>query len=315
MAKLSFQYVRGPQGQETLVDFLTRRFRYHDALEWSALVQEGHVTVNGNAAPPHLPLKSGHRILYQPPPKPEPEVDPRFSVLFEDEHLVALEKSGNLPTSPSGKYWEHCLVHIAQRELRVPRLFAVHRLDRETSGVNLLAKTAEAAGRLGDAFSQGRVQKAYTAVLQGRLAARVAHVCAPLGDDPTGEIHIRQTARRDGRAAATRFTLLARLPGASLVRVEPLTGRTHQIRVHAREIGHPVWGDKLYGRSDAEFLAWVGQPRRRDAPRQLLHASLLCLSHPLTGEPLTLRSGPKVLLEQFYDELSRTPENSVPTRK
>lgn len=315
MAKLSFQYVRGPQGVETLVDFLTRRFRYHDAPEWSELVLKGHVTVDGFSATPQLALKSGHRILYIPPPKPEPEVDARFSVLFEDEHIVALDKSGNLPTSPSGKYWEHCLVHIAQRELGVRRLYAVHRLDRETSGVNLLAKTAEAAGRLGDAFQRGQLEKAYTAVLRGRLASRETYLSAPLGPDPTGEVRIRQTARRDGRGAATRFRLLARLPGASLVRVEPVTGRTHQIRVHANLLGHPVWGDKLYGRSDEEFLAWVGKPRRNSEPRQLLHASQLRLRHPITDAELDLRSSPKVLLERFYEELTPSAEGGNPTRK
>lgn len=315
MAKLSFQYVRGPQGAETLVDFLARRFRYHDAAEWTTLVRDGHVTVDGTVTSPQHALRSGHRILYHPPPKPEPEVDARFAVLFEDEYLIALEKSGNLPTSPSGKYWENCLVHVAQKELRLPRLYAVHRLDRETSGVNLLAKTAEAAGKLGDTFSQGRVDKEYVAVLRGSLATRSVYVSAPLGDDPAGEIRIRQTARRDGRAAVTRFTLLAHLPGASLVRIEPATGRTHQIRVHALLIGHPVWGDKLYGRSDAEFLASVKAPRQKDESRHLLHATRLRFNHPVTAQPIELRSSPKVLLERFYEELGDAGDGSAPIRK
>jgi RluA family pseudouridine synthase len=304
MPKLSFQYVTGPQGRETLVQFLARRFRYHSAEEWAMLVQAGNVTVNGKRVPPQHALRTGHRIVYERPSLPEPEVDPRFTVLYEDVHLLAVDKSGNLPTSPSGKYWEHCLVHIAQRALGLERLYAVHRLDRETSGVNLLAKTPEAARALGDDFHAGRVEKAYTAVLEGELGVRAAYVSVPLMNDPAGTIRIKQVPGRAGREARTRFTLLARLPRGSLVRAEPLTGRTHQIRAHAYLLGHPVWGDKLYGRTDAEFLAWVGRPRSREEPRQLLHASRLTLRHPATGLTLTLRSPARCLVEALYRELS-----------
>jgi RluA family pseudouridine synthase len=305
MPKLSFQYAPVPQGRETLVEFLTRRFRYHDAEEWSQLVQAGHVMVNGQRVPPQYPLRGGHQIVYERLPLPEPSVDARFAILYEDEQLLALEKSSNLPTSPSGKYWEHCLVHIAQRELGLRRLYAVHRLDRETSGINLLAKTPETARVLGRDFQQGRVRKAYTAVLRGHLGVREAYVSVPLMDDPHGEIRIRQVASSLGREARTRFALLARLPHSSLVRAEPLTGRTHQIRAHAFLMGHPVWGDKLYGRSAAEFLAWVARPRQGDEPRQLLHASQLTFRHPVTGAEQTLRSPAQALLTSLYRELER----------
>lgn len=307
MPKLSFQYVTGPHGRETLVDFLARRFRYHDAAEWDELVREGRVSVNGMPARPQHILKTSERVAYERPRSPEPEVDERLTVLFEDDHLIAVDKSGNLPTSPSGKYWDHCLIHLLQRTRGLQRLYAVHRLDRETSGVNVLAKNHHAARALGDDFARGQVAKSYVAVLRGGLEARSAYVSAPLAGDQSGEVRIRQVASLEGRETRTRFTLLARLPRASLVRVEPLTGRTHQIRAHAQVLGHPVWGDKLYGRSDAEFLAWVHLPRNNAEPRQLLHASSLTFRHPVTGSPLTIRSSARQLLDRFYEDLaSRT---------
>lgn len=307
MPKLSFQYVEGPHGRETLVQFLSRRFRYHTAEEWTQRVRSGHVTVNGERVAPDFRLRTRHRIVYERPPTREPAVDPRYSVVYEDEELLAVSKSGNMPTSPSGKYWDHCLVHHLQRQRGLPRLHAVHRLDRETSGVNLLAKTRRAARVLGEAFGQGDVEKEYVAVLQGLLPVLEAYVSAPLQEDARSRIRIKQAVHPDGREARTRFTLLAWIAGASLVRVKTLTGRTHQIRAHAHHLGHPVVGDKLYGRPEAEFLEWVGRERSSHDPRHLLHASTLVVRHPATGEPLRLHAPADALVAELLQSPAARP--------
>lgn len=309
MPKLSFQYVRHGR-PETLVEFLCRRFRYHTGAEWERLVREGAVTVGERRVLPTLRLQNGHRIRYEPPPAPEPEIDPTYRVLYEDAELLAVEKSGNIPTSPSGKYWEHCLVRVLQRGQGLPALHAVHRLDRETSGVNLFAKSREAAARLGEDFHQGRVRKAYAAILRGRLRAARVYASAPLGPEPGGTIRIKQAVVQSGRPACTEFILRAVLPGASLVAVLPRTGRTHQIRAHAAYLGHPVWGDKLYGAAEADFLAWVQTSARSGRERHLLHATELAFQHPVSGREVVVRSPEAVLMALFLDRQASPPHTS-----
>ncbi|HEX9841810.1 MAG TPA: RluA family pseudouridine synthase [bacterium] len=306
MPKLSFQYVR-QVNPETLLEFLVRRFRYHDALEWEERIRGGHVTVNGRAAKPGHLLETRERIVYERPPGPEPPVDARYTVLYEDEHVLAVSKSGNIPTSPSGKYWANCLVHVLQRERKLAGLHAVHRLDRETSGINLFAKHREAARTLGLDFQQGRVHKAYAAIVAGAFPPDETYVSAPTRDARSGAVRIRQEVHPDGRATRTRFRLRALLQApdggsASLIRAEPVTGKTHQIRVHAALLGHPVWGDKLYGRPEAEFLNWVQHGERTGAQRHLLHASELAFSHPGTGQRIELHDPERELMTLFLAE-------------
>lgn len=295
--KLAFRYVQH-DAPETLLAFLTRRFRYHKEAEWKTLIVDGHVTIDGRSAVPMEKLQSKQLVVYVPPPIPEPEVDARYEILFEDKDVLAVNKSGNIPTSPSGKYWHNCLRHVLLRDLRLPSLHAVHRLDRETSGVNLFAKTPDAVRRLGEAFKLGKVEKRYSAVLRGQLKVPRTTLSAPLMDEG-GEIHIKQMVHPDGRAARTHYRVLALLPGATWVDVQPETGRTHQIRAHAAYLGYPVWGDWLYGSSEEEFIRWVRNPRRHTLGRHLLHARELVVEHPITGVTLRLVAPAEPMLQAF----------------
>jgi RluA family pseudouridine synthase len=296
--KLSFQYVRHQRRPETLIAFLLRRFHYHSEAQWIERIRSGTVTVDGRAIEPSHVLHTQEHIVYLPPVAPEPPVDARFEVLYEDADLLAVCKSGNIPTSPSGKYWHNCLRHVLQRELGLAELHSVHRLDRETSGVNLFAKNRRAAGVLGAAFAAGLVEKRYMAILKGRFPARELLVNAPL-QHAGSEVSIKQAVHPAGRASQTRFRLRALLPGASLVEVVPATGRTHQIRAHAAFVGHPVWGDRLYGVPEAEFIAWLHRPDRDWTSRQLLHAVELAFPHPTGGARTVVKSSAKVLVEAF----------------
>jgi 23S rRNA pseudouridine1911/1915/1917 synthase len=299
--KLSFQYVRH-EHPETLLAFLVRRFQYHAPDEWTARIRSGAVTVNGRQVAPQHVLLTRERIVYVPPPLPEPPVDAEFAVLYEDASLLAVSKSGNIPTSPSGKYWHNCLRHVLQRQLGLPELHAVHRLDRETSGVNLFAKTRQAAAALGRAFAAGTVEKRYAAILRGALPCREILVNAPL-QDAGGEVHIKQAVHPQGRPSLTRFLLRARLPGASLVDVLPETGRTHQIRAHAAFLGLPVWGDRLYGVPTAEFLAWVQDPNRDWSSRHLLHAKSLVFLHPDKGNTVVVKCSEGGLVKEWLERV------------
>ena len=301
MPKLSFQYVR-QHLTETLLEFLVRRFKYHGLIEWEERILSGNVLVNGKNLRPETLLRTGHKIVYEPPLVPEPEVDTGYAVLFEDDVLLAVDKSGNIPTSPSGKYWRNCLVHHLKEERGLEELHAVHRLDRETSGINLFTKSKDTARSLGRDFMEGRVGKIYSAVLRGRLPGSEVLLNAPIARDEASSIHIRQKVRRDGRPAQTRYTLVSQLSGAALVRIATYTGRTHQIRVHAEYFGCPVWGDKLYGREEEDFIQWVANGERNSTSRHLLHAAELTFSHPQTGRRIQIQSPPKVILELYSRE-------------
>ena len=295
--KLSFQYVRHQQ-PESLLSFLVRRFRYHSQAEWAERIGSGAVTLNGRLVDAACVLHTRDRIAYVPPLVPEPPVDPRFTILYEDALILAVSKSGNIPTSPSGKYWQNCLRHVLQRELNLPALYAVHRLDRETSGVNLFAKTRDAAASLGDAFSAGRVEKRYAAILRGQLPAAECLIQAPLRD-AGAQIHIKQAVHPAGRPSRTLFRLRAVLQCACLVDAEPLTGRTHQIRAHAAFIGLPVWGDRLYGVPESAFLDWIQDPHRDLSKRHLLHAKELRFVHPGDGRVMCVRSDERAMVAEW----------------
>ena len=295
-----FKYVRH-QVPETLIDFLCRRFPYQDRAGWLGAIESGAITVDGAQVAPELALETGHVVGYERPRESEPEVDRRFKVLYEDEALLAVEKSGNLPIAESGRYYRNVLIHVLQEELGLEGLHQVHRLDRETSGVVVVAKGPQVATKLGEQFFAGRPKKRYTAVLTGELIeeALVDRPIRKVKAKGPGTVRIRQTVDPDGKPARTRFIPLKAAGGLTLAEVELFTGRTHQIRVHAEYLGFPVLGDKLYGASDEQFLRWFkGEEEPVFGPfgkidRQLLHASRLELEHPVSGEWLVFTSDPK----------------------
>ena len=172
----------------------------------------------------------------------------------------------------------------------------VHRLDRETSGIMVVGKTDSAHRILVKQFEEGSVEKEYRAVVRGAVAEDIFEVGGAIGPDGGSAVSIRKKVVPEGtpgsRTAFTRFEVIERYAGATLLRCLPATGRTNQIRVHLAHAGYPLAGDKLYGRSDDQFLEFVRRARQglfnplpwMEAPRHLLHAGRLSFSHPVTGE-------------------------------
>lgn len=285
----------------TLLRFLTHRFRYHPEGLWRERVEEGVVRVNGAAAGPEDPVRKDDRIDYVIL-HAEPDVDFAYDVLHEDEHLLAVAKSGNLPVHAGGKFIRNTLIAVL-RERWGDELRLAHRLDRETSGVVLLARSREAARALEREFHERRVAKRYVAVLRGAVPAEW-RVDAPIARrEPAEPPYFRVVDAAHGKPSVTRFRRMAVAARpewsggpVSLVEVVPESGRTNQIRVHAAETGHPVLGDKIYGippelarrfvdgGEDGEILAAAG------AARHLLHCAELALAHPAGGEPWSCRA-------------------------
>jgi 23S rRNA pseudouridine1911/1915/1917 synthase len=200
----------------------------------------------------------------------------RSWILHEDERLLVIDKPGDVVCHPSKAGPWSSLVGAARGHTGLATMHLVFRLDRETSGVVVLAKDPATAGRLQKAMQKRQVRKTYLAVLTGDLE-QPATVDQPLGDDPDSPVSIKAAVRPDGRAAVTHFLPLARAGGFTLARVALDTGRKHQIRAHAQWLGHAVVGDKLYGPDPRLYLDFVragwtpALAERLLLPRQALH--------------------------------------------
>jgi len=211
-----------------------------------------------------------------------PRSDHGCCVLYADPWLLALLKPSGLLSQPGlGPELADSLIGRAQE--RWPEARLVHRLDRDTSGLILLARDATTHRALSAAFAERRVRKTYLAVVQGLPADRGGVINQPLARIATrppryGVVPLGQ----GGKPALTRWRVLRRFEGSSLLLLQPRTGRSHQLRVHLADLGHPVLGDPIYG--DPLY----GEPAA--APRLQLHAAGLQLLHPATGKPLQLRS-------------------------
>ena len=242
----------------------------------------------------------GHRVRLQREPRPKPSTrlragdrvivgfpalheDPErlagilIPVLHEDGSLLAVDKPAGLVVHPTtGDYRASVVIHLRERHPAGRALTLAHRLDRDTSGVLLLAKSSGAARALHQGFLAATVQKRYLALVSPPMREPEGLLDGPLGPDVGEARRCRRRVVPGGAPARTRFRVLRQFPDCSLVALRPLTGRQHQIRVHLQAIGSPVVGDSLYG----------GIP----APRHLLHAAELHLSHPESGRPLRICS-------------------------
>lgn len=184
-----------------------------------------------------------------------PEEVPRW-IVHEDERLLVVDKPGDVVCHPSKAGPWSSLVSAAREYTGLPTMHLVFRLDRETSGIVVLAKDAKMASRLQKAMQERKVGKVYFAILTGELAAPVT-VDQPLGDDVSSPVFMKSMVRPDGQASVTHFTPLATGGGFTLARVVTDTGRKHQIRAHAQWLGHTMVGDKIYGPDARCFLEFI----------------------------------------------------------
>jgi 23S rRNA pseudouridine1911/1915/1917 synthase len=288
-----------------LLAWLTRRFRYLDEHGWLEQIAAGRVDRNGAPATAADVLAAGDVVRFAPARADVPSAP--VPVLLADADLVVVDKPPRLVVHAAGAFPQHTFLDALARE-HPPRdagarLEPVHRLDRDTSGVLVLARHREAARALQRQFEARAVDKQYVAVVEGRVAVDTLRIDAPIGRAPDSAVAVRRAvvaaSARDARVAVTDVTVLARLDAHTVVRLTPHTGRTHQLRVHLAHAGHPIAGDKLYGCSDEQYADWVrhlksgGDARTRDGKpvqRQLLHAARLRCRHPSSGAELELEA-------------------------
>ena len=206
---------------------------------------------------------------------------PPFTIAYQDEHLLVVDKAPGVVVHPAKGHREGTLAQMLAPLAaggEAERTGIVHRLDRDTSGLLLVARSEQAHRLLQRALAHRRIEREYLALVEGRPPARSGTIDAPIGRDP----RVRTRTAVGGvkpREAQTHFILERALPGTSLLRLRLETGRTHQIRVHLQAIGHPVCGDPEYGRSGLLGLK-----------RQFLHSARLAFEHPITGAPVEVIS-------------------------
>lgn len=267
-------------------------------------IDERHVTVDGAAVKAGVKLRGGEEIHIRIPPAAHDEtVQPEpipLDILYADEDIAVIDKPAGLIVHPGVGNEQGTLVNallehfpeIAQMPVAPKRRGIIHRLDKDTSGVLLIARTAAAMHRLMEQFQARTVEKIYLTLVERPPKTPTGRIDAPIDRDP--ENRKRMKAQRGGRSAVTEFETLTRYrEGQALVRVRLLTGRTHQIRVHMAFIGCPVVGDTVYG-----FR------RQRLLRGQFLHATRLCFDHPTTGQRMCFEAPLPARLSAILDTLT-----------
>jgi 23S rRNA pseudouridine1911/1915/1917 synthase len=308
-------YVVGEGDQDLRLDvFLSRRDPFLSRSRVQKLIEQGAVRVGSRPVRASHKVRKGETIDCEIAPADEYDVVPEdipLSVIYEDASLLVVDKPAGMVVHPAAGHHQGTLVNAIlfhSQDLSgiggVLRPGIVHRLDKDTSGLLVVAKSDRAHQALMEQFRQRLVKKTYMVVVYGDVKGDQGRIDLPVGRHPEDRKKMSTGSRR-GREAATRWQMIERFGVATLLKVDIETGRTHQIRVHLHAIGHPVVGDSIYGgtrRANA-----VKEPALRTTlkgmKRQALHAAQLSFSHPLTGEPLAFSSSPPADMAQLCNTL------------
>lgn len=274
-------------GKVRLDVFLVGVLPQHSRARLQAIIKEGMVSVNGKAGKASNAVSPGDIIEGAVPEDKPAEALPEdlpLQVLYEDEHLAVLDKASGMVVHPAEGNHNGTLVNALLHRFGplssiggVQRPGIVHRLDKETSGCIVVARNDETHRSLTEQFSGRTTEKIYLAVVQGKPQPEEGRVETNLGRNPHDRQKMAVVEAPAGKHAVTDYRLLYSIGSSSLVQCHLHTGRTHQIRVHMKHLGHPLLGDATYGRPS----------RQQDVPRVMLHARKLAFSHPVTGERMT----------------------------
>lgn len=306
--------------------YLHGRFRKVSRTIIQRLIKQGEITVNGKPTKASYEMEGGDVIdLRFPPPEPY-EVAPEdipLDIVYEDDFVLAVNKAVGMIVHPATRTQRgtvaNALAHYSSRLARTDDPFRpgiVHRLDKNTSGIMIVAKTEEAHWRLALQFERRTTQKTYTAVVHGNPEYDEDIINVPIGRHPT--VYARYVAtgfaermggkfeKKLSKEAVTRYQVVERFVGYSLVELFPKTGRTHQLRIHMSHIRHPIVGDPFYGGRHLSIRDVTGRPDDPTEPyfkRQMLHAHRLVVQHPIYEKPLELEAPLAADMRELIDLL------------
>ena len=277
----------------TVLDYYAGRWtRHHDRDGWHACIVAGQVTCDGRTVRPDQAVLPGQVLEYRRPPWDEPDVRTDFTMLFQDDWMMAFDKPAGLPVTPGAGCQEHTLLMLARRR-HDPKLSPVHRLDVGTSGVTVFARTSAAARHLCRSLRERRAIKSYLALVQGVVGPETLQIDTAIGPVPCPPLGFVSGARPDGRPSSSQARVLRRGAAATLVEVRPLTGRPQQVRIHLAAVGHPLVGDPMYAAGGLPRPWHPGLPVPLPGDGGfLLHAWRIELPHPGGGERVEIVAPP-----------------------
>ncbi len=284
-----------------LLAYLSTRFTYRPCEAWATSIRDHHVLVNQAPARAEQPLQVGDTVEFIAPDVQEPRVSFDIGILHSDHDLMIVDKPANLPCHPAGRYFNHTLwAWLRERGVEKPAI--INRLDRETSGLLIVALTPQAEYRCRRQFAAHRVHKEYLAIVEGTFPASL-DAKGWLIPDPGSNLKRHRAFVPETTASSTRgeqaetvFEIVVRHNGMSLVKAKPHTGRLHQIRATLCSLGYPVVGDKVYGVDPGMFLRFCTDTlsesdwHRLRVRRQALHASCLEFQHPVNNRRMHFES-------------------------
>lgn len=280
-----------------IIDYLSARFTYHTRQEWETNIGDGKIQVEDKCINIHFIVKPGITLIYDAGEFDETPANLDYHIIYEDDWFLGVNKPGNLLVHRAGRSFRNNLTYQLRfiNDPPFPDAHPIHRIDRDTSGIVLVAKKTEARAAMSSSFADQKVNKLYRAIVHGVVDRTIKVIDAPIGKAQNSSISYKFQVEQNGKPALTE--LIDMMPvgdNFSLLTLKPRTGRTHQIRIHCEHIGHPIVGDKLYGLSETEYLCWRDQSDAFETEmlfyRHALHCAVMEFDHPFDKRKLRLEA-------------------------
>ena len=288
--------------------YLACRFTYLSEAAWCKLLDEGRILCNGAICDKATTVARGDTIRCDMPDFGTPEVNLDYSIVYEDDWLLAVNKPAGLRVHSGGKFVNaNLMYHLRHvRQPPYPEVNLVNRLDADTSGLVLLARDKKVLSQLMQQFADGSVVKHYLAVVSGRPSPAAGTISLPIGLVKDAKVPRYCVSSVNGKAAVTHYQTIRELTdNLTLLELKPESGRTHQLRVHMAAMGHPLAGDALYTMNDDDYLDWLRNPPTENGlKRQALHSHQLQFFHPIHKTTCTLSAPLAPDFVQFINDVT-----------